>query len=70
MQHSSPLTVSLTYFSGCFIQSYGLDLFLLKSLITVIKYTPEKSAAIEEISDLAVRGIKGLAMPGCIGHVQ
>lgn len=45
---------------------YGLDLFPLKSLITITKATPKKFAAVEEISDLAVPGIKRLAKPGCI----
>lgn len=49
---------------------YGIDLFPLKSLITVIKSTPKMFAAVEEISDLAVPGIKGLAKPGCVVYVQ
>jgi len=49
---------------------YGTDLFPLKSPITIVKSTPKKFAAIQEISDLAVPGIKGLAKPGRIVYVQ
>lgn len=60
----SPLTVSPAYSLGCFVRSYGIDLFPLKSLITVIKSTLKKFAAVEEISGPAVRGVKGFAKPG------
>lgn len=49
---------------------YGVDLFPLKSPVTIIKFTPKRFAAIEEILDLAARGIKELAKPGCVGYVQ
>lgn len=54
----------------CRLMGYRIDVFPLKSLISIIKSISKKSAAVEEIWDLVVPGIKGLTKPRCIVYVQ